>query len=69
VALAKKQAKNPYQNGHARVAKVGVGHLRGMNAAAKNAVLIGTLRNRLKKESGVSSPCLQDRGLHAAFFR
>ena len=36
--------KNASQNDHARVATVGVGHLRGMNAAAKHAVVIVTLK-------------------------
>src|SRR6185437_13799069 len=38
--------KNASHNRHARVAMTGVSQLRGMNAAAKNGVLRGTLRRR-----------------------
>ena len=67
--IVAERLKNASHNSHVRVVTVGVGHLRGMNAAAKHAALLGTLRPprastrhndalTLERPLGASSPLL-----------
>ena len=54
--IVAERLKNASHNSHVRVVTVGVGHLRGMNAAAKHAGLITNFNNESGSPIAIGEP-------------